>query len=823
MWYRIILSAVRTVGKGGEYTIHKTKTPGIRNPIFTMSGQFRDPTSAQGAGSKVFGEGHYTSQNPVVSFGYRFPYTRVEKLPYGTRIFDHDDISPELFNRILVSAGVTDPSLKATSNKTMEDLLNAGISYSQINKILVGLDFDAVEYNAFQNFRTVYRRVSESVKDLLIDHFIKFDKKRIFGDNSPDLDLIDDYEAEIESNFDSVLRFLKLNLDKISGSEKQKIINIYNASVIGETRSLSESDKDYLRDLNEFNNSIVQQYIGLKEEMDIYYKDKNRKITEKKVNSVLRQLSKKNILIINSVVLTNPKLFQRERFRPETLTPEEKEYLEKKKYSTSYDVSKELVLSAMEKFGNDWQDKSGLQIPLPDLLKLIDEGVLPSDTLSERSIENLSFDEFIGLLDYGKINEELLLSKLNAYTIPNDAFDKLINLKDKTLAKKMIGIFIKRALIVLSYDSGLKLLKNGFLSIDDAIYYLSRKNAFLRSFDDLKTLIEYGASSKDILDKFQIGYNINETPDEYKALGISEKEVLSKSDDIYVQKLIGLGFSPEVVFENTKSLSFDLTSYYDNDLMLSNIKEFLKAGVDYDEIMDKISETLPSYIVNDIDIKISFYRDLVKIIKYPDLLINSIFNRNQELIVIDKLSRINEKLDSDKILLPENSNERLNQYIRLKNKIEYIQKYFSTSLLCYKCGNLGLLNYGFYCQGCGKTLDSYGLSFSTSYGSIESKVNLLNDFLPVLELLRSNSELLPYVESIRAIIDKNLDGTLGGYYYSLRDLYPLKPFFENSLILSFLPAFDKYKESVYNRFPAEGYPDEEDDFDIITEISDEDN
>ena len=720
MWYRIILSAVRTVGKGGEYTIHKTKTPGIRNPIFTMSGQFRDPTSAQGAGSKVFGEGHYTSQNPVVSFGYRFPYTRVEKLPYGTRIFDHDDISPELFNRILVSAGVTDPSLKATSNKTMEDLLNAGISYSQINKILVGLDFDAVEYNAFQNFRTVYRRVSESVKDLLIDHFIKFDKKRIFGDNSPDLDLIDDYEAEIESNFDSVLRFLKLNLDKISGNEKQKIINIYNASVIGETRSLSESDKDYLRDLNEFNNSIVQQYIGLKEEMDIYYKDKNRKITEKKVNSVLRQLSKKNILIINSVVLTNPKLFQRERFRPETLTPEEKEYLEKKKYSTSYDVSKELVLSALEKFGNDWQDKSGLQIPLPDLLKLIDEGVLPSDTLSERSIENLSFDEFIGLLDYGKINEELLLSKLNAYTIPNDAFDKLINLKDKTLAKKMIGIFIKRALIVLSYDSGLKLLKNGFLSIDDAIFYLSRKNSFLRSFDDLKTLIEYGASSKDILDKFQIGYNINETPDEYKALGISEKDVLSKSDDIFVQKLIGLGFSPEVVFENTKSLSFDLTSYYDNDLMLSNIKEFLKAGVDYDEIMDKISETLPSYIVNDIDIKISFYRDLVKIIKYPDLLINSIFNRNQELIVIDKLSRINEKLDNDKILLPENSNERLNQYIRLKNKIEYIQKYFSTSLLCYKCGNLGLLNYGFYCQGCGKTLDSYGLSFSTSYGSIES-------------------------------------------------------------------------------------------------------
>ena len=202
MWYRLILSAVRQVGKGGEKTIHKTK--GLYSkPIFTMSGESRDPTSVQGAGSKVFGEGHYTSQNPVVSFGYEFPYARVEKLPYGTRIFDHDDIAPELFNEILRRAGKLSSSTMASTNKSMQDLIYSGLSRNVINPLLVGMNFDAIEYDAFTMTNRELSKLSKPTKDLLISFFIKNK-----GSKSSE-----DYATTVDTK--SSIYFLNDNSDKI--------------------------------------------------------------------------------------------------------------------------------------------------------------------------------------------------------------------------------------------------------------------------------------------------------------------------------------------------------------------------------------------------------------------------------------------------------------------------------------------------------------------------------------------------------------------------------------------------------------------------------
>lgn len=787
MWYRLILSAVREVGKGGEKTIHKTK--GLYSkPIFTMSGELRDPTSVQGAGSKVFGEGHYTSQNPAVSYGYVFPYTRVEKLPYGTRIFDHDDISPELFNRILVSAGITDPSLKATSNKAMGDLLNAGISYSQINKILVGLDFDAVEYNAFRNVRSVYSRVSESVKNLLIDHFIKFDKKRIFGDNSPDQDLIDDYEAEMWENFDDVLRFLKLNLDKISDSEKQTITNIYNLSVIGETKSLSGSERDYLNDLNEFNNSLVQQYFDLKEQMNIYYKDKNINITEKKINSALRQLSKKNILIINSLVLTNPKLFQRERFRPETLTPEEKEYLEKKKYSSSYDVSKELVSNALKRYGKDWAEKSGLKIPLSDLLKLINDNILSIDELDPDAVKNINEDNFFALLEFGKIPIEKYINKIDArsFTDNQRIWEKLMNLQDKELAKKVIPLLIERRLLrACNIATGIKLINMNL--IDKDLLLKLGSGMYISNFDQLKTLMNFGISFDKIADTYTWNdYQINENADKYEQLGISQGGLLLQIDIKDVKKLLKYGFDPNIIINFGKNFLENMDDYQKMLLVYSNISNLLKAGANEQDILDSFGIHMQYGNYKYIDLKLDLYKKLSLLISDKDSLFEKIFNPEQRQIAYNTLSYIYEQSE-EKIELPKVDFD-VAGYENLKVALKKMDYWLDNSLICPKCENILFDDYGLRCSVCVKVISYYQLSFSTNLRH-ETKPAMLNDLIPILEIVRSHPDLLHYVSDLLSLVNNNIKQTLLSTYFGIEDKYIFKPFFENELVRALLPIF----------------------------------
>ena len=797
MWYRLILSAVREVGRGGEYTIHKTK--GLYSkPLFTMSGESKDPTSVQGAGSKVFGEGHYTSQNPAVSYGYNFPYTRVEKLPYGTRIFDHDDISPELFNKILVSAGITDPSSKATSNKTMADLLNAGISYTQINKILVGLDFDAVEYNAFQNFRSVYNRVSESVKDLLIDYFIKFNKKNMIADISPEnlQDIMEGYDDVIEINFNDVLRFLKLNLNKISDKEKQTISNIYDYSVIREKQLLSESERDYLKDLNEFNNSIVQQYLDLKKQMNVYYEDKNINITEKKINSALRQLSKRNILIINSVVLTNPKLFQKERFRPETLTPEEKEYLEKKKYSTSYDVSKELVSNAIKKYGKDWAEKSGLKIPLSDLLKLINDNILSIDELDSDAFENINEDNFFALLEFGKIPIEKYINKINArsFTDLQRIWEKLMNLQDKELAKKVIPLLIeKRLLRACNLDTGIKLMNMNLID-KDLLLKLS-SGMHISNFDQLKTLINFGISFNKIADTYVWNsYQINENADKYEQLGISQSMLLLEINIKDVKKLLNYGFNPNIIVNFGKNFMENMDDYQKMLLVYSNISNLLKAGANEEDILDSfgIHMQYGDYIY--IDLKLDLYKKLSLLISDKDSLFEKIFNPKQRQIAYNTLSYINEQ-DEENIELP-NVDFDVAGYENLKVALKKMDYWLDDSLICPRCKNILFEDSGLRCSVCVKVISYNQLSFSTNLRH-ETKPAMLNDLIPVLEIVRSHPDLLHYVSDLLSLVNNNIKQTLRSTYYGIEDKYIFKPFFENELVRALLPIFYEMYDYIY--------------------------
>ena len=71
MWYRLVLSAREVTDKHGEKTIHQTKRM-YRKPLFI----FNDPTAKGssrqlGVGNQDLGPGHYTSQNPSVSKGYK--------------------------------------------------------------------------------------------------------------------------------------------------------------------------------------------------------------------------------------------------------------------------------------------------------------------------------------------------------------------------------------------------------------------------------------------------------------------------------------------------------------------------------------------------------------------------------------------------------------------------------------------------------------------------------------------------------------------------------------------------------------------------------
>ena len=800
MWYRLILSAVRQVGKRGEYTIHKTK--GLYSkPIFTMSGESKDPTSVQGAGSKVFGEGHYTSQNPLVSYGYNFPYTRVEKLPYGTRIFDHDDIAPELFNEILEKFGKLNSDTMANSgdHKSMHDLLGLGISKDVINPLLVKMNFDAIEYNAFTMSYRGLSKLSKTISDLLIDYFIKVHKGKLFPKNSSEniIDVLHGnvVETEIELNFNDLWKYLKNNSEKLSDDEKLKINDIYEAR-INKSNNGYHQNQLFEKDLRDFYEDVLSRYRDLRDVIYKSYKDKNINITEKKINSALRQLSKRNILVINSTVLTDPKLFQRERFRPETLTPEEKEYLEKKKYSTSYDVSKELVSNAIKKYGKDWAEKSGLKIPLSDLLKLINDNILSIDELDPDAFENINEDNFFALLEFGKIPIEKYIKKINArsFTDLQRIWEKLMNLQDKELAKKVIPLLIeKRLLRASNLDTGIKLIDMNLID-KDLLLKLS-SGMYISNFDQLKTLINFGISFDKIADTYVWNsYQINENADKYEQLGISQSMLLLEINIKDVKKLLNYGFDPNIIVNFGKNFMENMDDYQKMLLVYSNVSNLLKAGANEKDILDSfgIHMMYGDYIY--IDLKLDLYKKLSLLISDKDSLFEKIFNPKQRQIAYNTLSYINEQ-NEEKIELP-NVDFDVAGYENLKVALKKMDYWLDDSLICPRCKNILFEDSGLRCSVCVKVISYNQLSFSTNLRH-ETKPAMLNDLIPVLEIVRSHPDLLHYVSDLLSLVNNNIKQTLRSTYYGIEDKYIFKPFFENELVRALLPIFYEMYDYIY--------------------------
>ena len=266
MWYRKILAYREIIDPRGEKSIHKHSIEGgYHSPIFVMKPGDTDISEMLGTGSKVFGPGHYTSQNKVVAYGYNYPFTREEKFPMGTRILDYDKID-EVHGKRIVDA------LNQKYNKDiridfpidMQTLgFKLGLELNEIYPILVELGYDAIEYNPGRNF-----------------------------------------------TLDSVVEGLKGDPNFI------------------DPRRRKVKDKSSLP-------PVVKP------------KSFNRRIKKLK-----QQFNNKNVLVINANILTNPRLFQKERFRPETLTEEEKETLEKGKYVSSLDVTIKVIECRYEIYDN---------------------------------------------------------------------------------------------------------------------------------------------------------------------------------------------------------------------------------------------------------------------------------------------------------------------------------------------------------------------------------------------------------------------------------------------------------------------------------------
>jgi short-subunit dehydrogenase involved in D-alanine esterification of teichoic acids len=81
------------------------------------------------------------------------------------------------------------------------------------------------------------------------------------------------------------------------------------------------------------------------------------KSLNRRIKKIKQEFDNKNVLVINANIITNQRLFQKERFRPETLSEEEKETLEKGKYASSLDVTIK-VIEHMKKTDPEWEKKT---------------------------------------------------------------------------------------------------------------------------------------------------------------------------------------------------------------------------------------------------------------------------------------------------------------------------------------------------------------------------------------------------------------------------------------------------------------------------------
>jgi hypothetical protein len=368
MWYRLILSAREVTDKDGEKTVHQTKQM-YDKPIFI----FDDPTSAGssrqlGIGNQDFGPGHYTSQNPSASKGYKnlgYDKRREEKLPKGTRILHYDDLTIQEQISIIEAANKKFGK-NVDVNSKIENLGNIGILFDdpaliKIHPLLVEMGYDAVEHNV--------------------------------GDR--------DLGSEISN-----LRSLKY-------------------------------DSEYFNDDGNFK--------------------------KRKFNRAKDKLNATNIVVINRAILTMPDLFQRVRFRPDSVTPEETEI-----------YKKEQSINEIEYYENLLKNDSIKSIDIPVAISLLEKGMDPNKIkdLINFSFLSLNLEDSAQMVDF---NQRLEICKTLSKYYDDRVIFKLFTPKEieenkqqiRSVLKGVVGGETNAVGKAIQYNSLLDKLKNQLL----AYYY----------------------------------------------------------------------------------------------------------------------------------------------------------------------------------------------------------------------------------------------------------------------------------------------------------------------------------------------------------------
>ena len=171
---------------------------------------------------------------------------------------------------------------------------------------------------------------------------------------------------------------------------------------------LVELGYDAIEHISDTNNNLTDENIEKLKQDPEYYTEEG-KFKWRKFNDAIRKIGKENIIIINRAIITKPDLFQKIRFRPDSVSPEELTEYKEEIQTTQEEMLTQLFESGVETFrtsdtanstaGTNWLDlniicnflKKGKHYPQFDtFLK----------TLKPQDIMNISFEK---KLEYLKI------------------------------------------------------------------------------------------------------------------------------------------------------------------------------------------------------------------------------------------------------------------------------------------------------------------------------------------------------------------------------------------------------------------------------------
>lgn len=313
MWYRNKIAYREVSDPKGERTYHRTRSTYDR-PIFFMSES--EELGARGGSGGGFdnlteGPGLYTTQNPAFLHQYKtlgFENVRDIRLPKGTRILDGHRLTPEEV-QLIISAwnkkyNTTFEYYPAI--RSITDLAYLFGFYSARNNKPDGEFWTSPgpEPPERKMFPPLYNIILKDRTDNVADFIAKL------------------YPLLIDLGFDAIEYTDKTAM---AGNEQDLEPNLTDVEYImrhGKPRPIPSPENDPSKNRH----PQMTEKLLASEEYQNYGKRKRRKIK--------KNLGNREILIINRAILTKPELFQKARFRPETLTDEERKELEDEQETT---------------------------------------------------------------------------------------------------------------------------------------------------------------------------------------------------------------------------------------------------------------------------------------------------------------------------------------------------------------------------------------------------------------------------------------------------------------------------------------------------------